>query len=87
MTDQRDNTTQPPPQSDPEDKGSDENGALIVLEEPIGKRIETELEPLLRPSNRDVPLIIARVKSVVLSVVKQELFHGPLPHPAHSDLA
>jgi uncharacterized membrane protein len=53
-----------------------------VLAEPIRKRVESELTPLLTPNNRDVPKILSRVSAIVLNVA-QEYFHGPLPHPAH----
>jgi uncharacterized membrane protein len=58
------------------------SGALSVLG-PLKQRIDSEIRPLLQRREPDVGKLAEQVSELVVEVVEQEFWRGPLPHPIH----
>jgi uncharacterized membrane protein len=54
-------------------------GAVPAYREPITEKIQTEIET----SDETNGELVRKVAGVVLSIVREDSFSGPLPHPKH----
>jgi len=67
------------PKSQTKEEGPDPIGNLPIFEGPLDEKFRKEIEKV---DGKDTELV-KKVATVVLSIVHQESFSGPLPHPKH----